>query len=77
MADTDLNTLKLRLAEAEVAYHKLLLGGGVVSFKDQNGETVQYAQANASRLAGYIQALKDQIALCSGARPLGPMRTWM
>lgn len=61
------------LTEAEAAYHGLLTGKAVVEFRDQNGETVKYSQASRLGLAAYIQYLKGQLGLLSGA---GPMRVW-
>lgn len=59
------------LAEAEAAYHQLMTGRKVVSLRDQNGETVTYNQASASKLMAYITTLKNEIA---DVRPPGPMR---
>jgi hypothetical protein len=51
-----------RLAEAEKAYHSLMLGNGVAEVRDSSGESVRYTQANASRLRAYIMELKQQLA---------------
>lgn len=57
------------IAEAEKAYHSLVLGKAVVELTDQNGEKVRFAQAKRSDLYQYIQQLKAQ--LCAGsATPL-------
>lgn len=60
------------LADAEAAYHTLLTGGSVASFRDSNGETVTYNAASADKLAAYIAALKDSLNPCG--RASGPMR---
>lgn len=62
-----------QLAEAEAAYHSLLMGTAVRVFVDQNGEKIEYAAANRGALAVYIQDLKRQLGLLSGT---GPMQVW-
>lgn len=63
------------LADAETAYHKLMTGESVASFKDSNGETVTYTAASAEQLAAYIEALKDQ--LNPSRRAHRPMRIFI
>jgi hypothetical protein len=46
---------------ALLAYNQLMTGQQVVNFTDQNGERVQYSQANAANLKTYIQDLAGQI----------------
>jgi len=53
--------LRRRLKEAELAYHRLMMGGGIRSLRDQNGEQTEYTSANSSRLYAYIQTLKAQL----------------
>jgi hypothetical protein len=61
------------LDEAEAAYHRLLTGQAVTRFRDQNGETVEYQQANRAQLATYIEWLKAQLGTVStGSRPMEP-----
>ena len=50
------------LAEAQAAYHRLMVGEAAVSFTDQNGERVEYTRASAPRLAAYISDLERQVA---------------
>lgn len=52
------------LAEAEAAYHSVMIGGQVVDFSDQNGERVRYSAANAGRLHAYINGLRSLLGLC-------------
>lgn len=59
------------LADAEKAHHDLVTGRQARVFVDQNGERVEYAPANAARLAAYIADLKRQLGL---GTPRGPMR---
>lgn len=58
----DVATLQTRLAEAETVYHEWRLGQTVRTFRDQNGEVVEYSQAGLLQLSSYIQALKSEIA---------------
>lgn len=69
MTGQELTALKLKIAEAETAYHRLMLGGAVVEVTDQNGEKVRYAQANRSGLYSYIQTLKALLPSDDAARP--------
>jgi hypothetical protein len=62
------------LIEAESAYHKLLTGTAVVEVKDSNGETIRYGQASVTKLAAYIQSLKNELGLIDAGT--GPMRVW-
>lgn len=62
------------LDSAEAAYHDLLTGKAVAEFQDQNGETVKYSKADASKLAAYIQQLK--VELNGASASTGPMRVW-
>lgn len=67
--------LMAMLAEAEKAYHKLMLGGSVAAFTDQNGERVEYRAANRVSLLSYINQLRGRLGLpptCGVVgRPLG------
>ncbi len=70
-----IDTLKLWLAEAEVAYHKLNMGMQAKVFVDQNGERIEYNAATRGQLAAYIENLKLQI---NGTGTAGsPLRVWM
>lgn len=62
-------TLTERLADAEAAYHDLMIGKTLVEFRDSNGETVRYTPANRGALIGYITDLRRQIAVENGATP--------
>lgn len=55
-----------KLAEADAAYHSLLMGGGVRSVTDENGVTVTYSFSDPSRLLAYIARL---IPLCPTYTP--------
>lgn len=65
-----------RLKEAELAYHQLLLGGGIRVIKDQNGEQVEYTSANRQALYSYILQLRSLLGIgpCGGpAQPTRPL----
>ena len=58
----DKEILKTRLAEAEEAYHQLMIGAREVSVNIGNFGSVTYNQASLTSLATYISNLKSQIA---------------
>lgn len=67
--------LQAWLAEAQTAYHNVMIGGGVTAVVDQNGERVEYSRANAAGLARYIASLQAQInSLLGVAVSGGPLR---
>ncbi len=68
--------LLARLAEAEKAYHQLVMGGGIRVIKDQNGEQVEYTSANRQALYSYILQLRSMLGVgpCgSEAQPTRPL----
>lgn len=58
--------LKQRLEEAELAYHKLMLGEKEVSVSIGNFGSTTYNQTTKRDLEGYISSLKSQIAASEG-----------
>ena len=66
MAKTNVEILKIRLIEAEEAYHKLMIGEKEVSVSVGNFGTTTYNQANRTALESYISSLKLQIAAAEG-----------
>lgn len=62
----DIETLRTRLAEAEEAYHKLLIGEKEVSVNVGNFGSTTYNQTSRSALEAYISSLKAEIALAEG-----------
>lgn len=66
MAMIDKETLKIRLAEAEEAYHKLMIGAREVSVNVGNFGSVTYNQASRTALEAYISNLKAQLAEAEG-----------
>ena len=62
----DKETLKIRLAEAEEAYHKLMISAQEVSVNVGGFGSVTYNQANRKELEIYISSLKEQISSAAG-----------
>ncbi len=62
----ELQTLKIRLIEAEDAYHQLLTGTKEVSVNVGNFGSVTYNQTSRTALETYISSLKSQIAAAEG-----------
>lgn len=62
----DKEILKTRLAEAEEAYHQLMIGAREVSVNIGNFGSVTYNQASRTSLETYIANLKSQIAAAEG-----------
>lgn len=67
--------LELLLAQAQQAYHNVMIGGSVREFTDQNGERIVYSSANRASLLAYINQLRAQLGMpmmCGVvARPAG------
>lgn len=62
------------LADAERAYHSLMIGESARVVVDQNGERVEYTAANAPRLQAYITVLRNRISDAAlQYRPRGPV----
>lgn len=72
----DVAQLTAWLTEAEQVYHEWSTGQTVRTFRDQNGEQVEYSQAGLMRLASYIASLRAQIASAGKAIDTyrGPLR---
>lgn len=62
----DKETIKTRLAEAEEAYHQLMIGAKEVSVNVGNFGSVTYNQTSRAALEAYISSLKSQIAAAEG-----------
>ena len=62
----DKETIKTRLAEAEEAYHKLLIGAKEVSVNVGNFGAVTYNQTSRTALEAYIADLMVQLAEVEG-----------
>ena len=69
-----LATLQQWLLAAEAAYQKLMTSGGVARIRE--GEKwIEYHQANADKLAAYVQQLRSRVAAASGqSSPTGGRR---
>jgi len=62
----DKEIIKTRLAEAEEAYHKLLIGAKEVTVNVGNFGSVTYNQVNRAALEAYIAELKAQLSAAEG-----------
>lgn len=60
-----------RLAQAEDAYHKLMIGASFVEARDANGEMVRYKPADAAKLKAYIAELKRSLGPGSYPKAIG------
>lgn len=68
----DIQKTRLRLEEAEKAYHDLMIGGGVRTLVDQSGERIEYQMTNIGRLRAYIAELQKALGIAPKASgPLG------
>lgn len=68
MSCADIPQIKLRLAEAELAYHQLQTGKKVATVTFGPSKSVSYTAANMTDLLRYINDLKDKIADCEGRK---------
>ena len=66
-------TLQQRIDAAKAAYHALVTGTQAKVVVDQNGERVEFTQANRQALKAYIKELEDEQ---SGTATRGPMKVW-
>lgn len=76
LTPTEIAIYSKRLLDAEAAYNNLLTGKSPKVVVDQNGERVEFAIANASRLAAYILELKRLLGRVE-AQVSGPMRVFL
>lgn len=63
----DIETLQTRLAEAEEAYHRLMIGAKEVSVNVGNFGSVTYNQTSRAALETYIVDLKAKLAKAKGS----------
>ena len=63
----DIETLQTRLAEAEEAYHQLMIGAREVSVNVDNFGSVTYNQTSHAALEAYIADLKAKLAEAEGS----------
>ncbi len=61
-----INEIKQRLAEAEEAYHRLMIGDKEVSVSIGNFGSTTYNQTSIKGLEAYIASLKSQISKAMG-----------
>ena len=72
LTDAQRAILTARLAEAETAYHNLMVSGQAKVFVDQNGERIEYTTSSARNLMAYIASLRYQLNPCGA----GPLNVW-
>ncbi len=73
-----LSELQARLAEAETALHNALIGRGIATVRDFNGEAITYSRMDTAALRAYITELRSQIDAFTGTTTLsGPMRIFL
>lgn len=63
----DIETLRTRLAEAEEAYHRLMIGTREVSVNVGNFGSVTYNQTSRAALEAYIADLKAKLSEAEGS----------
>lgn len=63
------------LQDATAAYHRLITGGQVAEFRDQNGELIRYTSANRAALLNYIKWLESKLNI-TPVTSNGPMRVF-
>lgn len=71
MTDEERQILTKRLADAEEAYHSMMLGTKASVIVDSNGERIEFARSESSKLAAYINSLKTILGLNNTTGPLG------
>lgn len=71
LTEAERTLYRQRLIKAEKAYDDLMTGKAVKKFVDQNGESVEYSQANSTKLSAYIEELK-QLLDCGRKRRMQP-----
>lgn len=64
-------TIEAQLAEARLAYHKLMTGQTIVRFQ-RDGKTVEFKAADRAQLRAYIAELESQLG--GVGRRRGPAR---
>ena len=69
----EITAQKLKIAEAEAALHRLMLGEQEVRVGFGASRFTQWNQANAKDLERYIGRLKDELAAMEGRLGRGPI----
>lgn len=71
---TSLADLRIQLAEAEAAYHRLMSGRQPRVIIDSNGERIEFTAVSADKLRNYIQDLQRRVGALTGCNG-GPTHT--
>lgn len=70
MTDAERQILVNRLAEAEAAYHTMMLGNKASVVVDSNGERIEFGKSESYKLSSYIAELKRQLTPYDCTGPL-------
>lgn len=62
LTPAEIATVRAKIVRLEKAYEEIISGTAVRKFVDQNGEQVEYTNANAARLLQYINELKAMLS---------------
>lgn len=74
MADTaQITALRAKIAEAELAYHQLMLGDKATMVGFGTNRQTEWARAKPAELQGYIAQLKGELATLLGEQRRGPI----
>lgn len=77
MTTVDCSALRIQLAEAQNALHKLITGGQAQTVTFGPSKSATFTPANIEQLRRYIGDMKEQLASCCGegdAAPRAPVR---
>lgn len=77
MTTVDCSALRIQLAEAQNALHKLLTGTQAQTVNFGPSKSATFTAANIDQLRRYIDEMKQQLASCCGegdATPRAPVR---
>lgn len=75
MATTEILSLQMRIAEAEMAKHQIAMGKQLVvlSYSAEGTNTQQWSQASLPALERHIADMKAQLARFTGVGVRGPI----
>jgi len=69
----DITTLNARLAAAEEAYHRFMVGDRESEVRFADGRAVRLSETNADALRSYVNELRAQLAAASSPMARGPI----
>ncbi len=76
MTDQEIAALRVKITMLESRYEAIITGTSPRVVVDQNGERVEFSQANSQKLYAYIQDLKSQLPAGDPGQPkfIKPLR---